>query len=488
MTPDTEKKIIDKIKRWRSDPIFFVRDQFGVEPDEWQKDVLSAFADPQKQRILMKACAGPGKSAVLAWCAWNFLSCYAGRGEHPKGAVLSVTADNLRDNLWPELSTWQSRSPFLKAAYPWTKERVFSNKHPETWFLSARSFPKTANAEEQGRTLSGLHSKYILYLVDESGDINPAVLRSAEQGLSNCSFGKIMQAGNPTSHEGMLYHAAVRQRDKWHIVTITGDPEDKKRSPRVDIEWAKEQIETHGRDNPWVMAYILGQFPPASINALLSVEDVEAAMKRHIRENDYNYVQKRLGIDVAREGDDRTVIFPRQGLAAFKPVEMRNARSHEVAARVALAKDRWGSEAEYVDCTGGFGSGVEDALIQAGHTPIPVNFSGKASDSRYFNKRSEMWFKMADWVKRGGLPYIPSLVRELTAPTYSFIGGKFRLEEKDQIKKRLGFSPDYADALACTFFNPDTPSTAHKRNTLQHQTGGHSFDYDPFDDKRLARA
>ena len=67
--------------------------------------------------------------------------------------------------------------------------------------------------------------------------------------------------------------------------------------------------------------------------------------------------------------------------------------------------------------------------------------------------------KMAEWVKNGGaLPNIPELVSELTTPTYTFTNGKFVLEEKDQIKIRLGRSPDLADALALTFAIVDMPS------------------------------
>ena len=153
-----------RIKLWRDDPVSFVRDNFKVEPDIWQVKVLQAFAsrDPQRMRIAMKACAGPGKTAGLAWCGWNFLSCYGERGEHPKGAAVAVTADNLKDNLWPEFSKWQQRTEFLRQTFVWTKERVFSKDHPETWFISARTYSKSADKETQGRTLSGLHSKYIL--------------------------------------------------------------------------------------------------------------------------------------------------------------------------------------------------------------------------------------------------------------------------------------------------------------------------------------
>ena len=68
----------DKIRRWREDPAYFVRDQFGVEPDAWQLEVLEAF--PHSPRLAMKACKGPGKTALLAWCAWNFLA----SRPHPK--------------------------------------------------------------------------------------------------------------------------------------------------------------------------------------------------------------------------------------------------------------------------------------------------------------------------------------------------------------------------------------------------------------------
>lgn len=475
-----------KIRAWRKNPISFVRDNFGVEPDAWQCRVLSVFPSqkPNEMRQAMQACAGPGKSAVLAWCAWNFLACYGDVGEHPKGAAVSITADNLADNLWPELSKWQGRSEYLLAAFTWTKTRVFAKDHPETWFISARSWAKTANADEQGRVLSGLHSKYLLFLLDESGDIPPTVLKAAEQGLSSCAFGKILQAGNPTSREGILYQAAVSQRSSWHVTEITGDPDVKLRSSRIDKVWAAEQIEKYGRDDPWVQAYILGQFPAGGLNTLLSPEEVASAAGRHLPVTAYDFSQKRVGVDVARFGTDKTVMFPRQGLAAFTPIVMRGARSNEIAARLAVVKKEFASEVEMVDDTGGYGSGVIDAYLTAGLSAMSVCFAGKALNPKYFNKRSEMWFEMAEWLKRGGvIPDIPELRRELCCPTYSFHQGKFRLEEKDQIKSRLGFSPDFADALALTFAVPDQPKAM---SPLEAQLAGHGkvlTDFDPFRDE-----
>lgn len=451
-----------RIRIWRENTPQFVADNFGIEPDAWQLEALRAFDSraPQDQRISLQACAGPGKTAVLAWMAWKFLACYAERGEHPKGAAVAITYDNLRDNLWPELAKWQQRSEFLKHAFTWTRERIVATDHPETWFLSARTWPKTASAEEQGKTLSGLHGKFVLALVDESGGIPLTVLRAAEQALSTGpAFGKIVQAGNPLSLDGMLYAAATTLRHQWRVIRVTGDPDDPHRSPRISLEWARQQIATYGRDNPWVKVYILGQFPPASINALLGVEDVEAAMRRHLRRDAYDWAQKRIGVDVARFGDDRTVIFPRQGLAAFRPVVMRHVRTTDIAARIARGAADWGAELILVDDTGHWGHGVVDHLITAGFPVVPVIASDPALDRRYKNRRAEMWLSMAEWVKGGGaLPPIPELVAELTTPTYTFLGGKLVLEDKDQVKQRLGRSPDLADALAQTFALPDMPS------------------------------
>lgn len=485
------------IRKWREFPVQFVRDNFKVEPDIWQAKMLNAFAsqDPIAMRIALKACAGPGKTAGLAWCGWNFLVCYGERGDHPKGAAISVTADNLKDNLWPEMSKWQQRSDFLRATFVWTKERIFAKDHPETWFLSARTFSKSADKETQGRTLSGLHSKYILYLIDESGDIPPAILRSAEQGLATVKpgngFGKILQAGNPTSLDGVLYQSCVNQADRWTVINITGDPDDPERSPRIDINWAREQIKEWGRDNPWVMSYILSKFPPASINQLLGIEEVEEAMKRGLRPDVYDWAQKRLGIDVARFGDDRTVLFPRQGLRAFLPAVMRHSPSDkpsvDIANRAMMAKQKWGQEREYFDDTVGWAHGAIDVMRAAGHNSVvAVNFaSTKVNDPRFYNMRSQCWMEMAKWIRNGGmLPRIPELKKELTAPTYTYVNGKFLIEDKKLIKARLGFSPDLGDALANTFAEIEMPgSTANL--PFMAQAGKVMTEYDPFDESRM---
>jgi hypothetical protein len=483
-----------------------VLEQFGADPDPWQGTTLDAFQNPRIQRISLQACAGPGKTCIEAWCAWYFLLTQVSRDgsgfEHPKGLATSITGDNLRDNLWAELAKWQARSPLLSREFTWTGSRIFQNHHQATWFLAARSWPKTGSSDEQGRTFSGLHGKNVLILVDESGAIPPTVLRAGEQALPNTHFGCILQAGNPISHEGMLYEAAQRLAHLWFIVRVSGDPDDPEawvHSPRVaqvaegqqaPAEWAREQIATYGRDNPWVMAYILGKFPPSSLNTLLSLEEVVEAQGRHLQPDAYEWAQKRLGVDIARFGADRTVIFARQGLNARcttnNPIVMRNAPTTDVAARLMLAQEKWGAELVLVD-DGAMGAGVIDQMRAAGKAPYPVTFGGKAVDPRYRNRRAEMWMTMAKHIKAGAaLPPIAELVAELTTPTYTFANGTFLLEEKDQVKKRLGRSPDLGDALACTYALPDMPAqlVALQRAGLDQVAGAGGnnvqIEFDPY--------
>jgi phage terminase large subunit len=461
-----------RIRTWREHPDIFVREVFGATPDAWQDEVLKAF--PGNQRQALKACKGPGKTCVLAWLAWNFLL----TRPHPKIAATSITSDTLSDTLWSEMAMWQNKSELLKATFVWQKTRIFAKDHPETWWMSARSWSKTADANQQGNTLAGLHADYILFLLDEAGGIPDAVMAAAEAALSSCVEGHLLIAGNPTHLTGPLYRACTTERRLWWIKEITSDPDDPSRTPRVSIQWAKEQIEKYGKDNPWVLVNVFGRFPPSSLNTLIGPDEVQEAMKRYWRTHEIGKSPKVMGVDVARYGDDSSVLCKRQGIQVFPFGQRRNLDSTQGAGWISREMVDWGADACFVDDSGGFGSGWIDQMRQLGHPPIGINFANKAHDAeRYANKRAEMYFDAVEWIRRGGaLPDCPELTAALTQTTYTFQGNRLLLEPKDQVKVKIGYSPDHADSFVLTFSEPvSIKAIAPGRARFQAE-------YDPFAD------
>lgn len=465
----------DVLRRWREHPAQFVREVFKVEPDAWQLEILEMF--PHNQRIALCAAKGPGKTTVLAWLAWNFLV----TRPHPKIAATSITADTLADTLWAEMAKWQNCSPFLKEKFVWQKTRIFAKDHPETWFMSARSWSKTADADQQANTLAGLHADYILFLLDEVGGIPDAVMAAAEAALSSCVEGHLLIAGNPTHLAGPLYRACTSERRLWHVVNITGDPDDPKRAPRISVQWAREQIEKYGKDNPWVLVNVFGQFPRASLNVLIGPDEVRDAMKRYYREHEIRGAAKIMGVDVARYGDDSSMLCKRQSIQAFPFTQKRGLNSIQGAGWIAREWDDWQADGCFVDDTGGFGAGWIDQLGVLGKSPIGIPFSGSAHDiRRYANKRAEMAFDGVQWIKDGGaLPDSPELLAALTNTTYTFQGDKLLLEPKDLIKIKIGYSPDHFDAFILTFAEPITPKNDNYPNRKPQSA---QTDYDPFHD------
>lgn len=445
----------DHIRRWREKPSDMVRDLFHIEPDAWQADVLDAF--PKTPRIALLASKGVGKTFLLAVLVWNFLL----TRKHPKIACISISGANLSDNLWSELALLRSKAPLLQELFEYTSKKIFSKQQgmENVWFCSARSWAATADRAQQASALAGLHADQIMFIIDESGSMPESILASAENALASCVEGHIIQAGNPEKLEGPLYRAYKSNAENggdWMVVPINGDPDNPKRSPRVSIEWARAQIKEWGRANNFVKVNVFGEFPSASLNALIGPEEVEEAMKRYWRPFDIGRAAKILGIDVARQGDDSSVIAKRQGIQMLPFIKRRGLNSNEGAALVAREWDAWGANAAFIDATGGFGFGWIDQLNNLGKSPVGVQFAGSAHNkNRFLNKRAEMAWDLVEWIKAGGgLPECPELAAALIKTTYDHKNDLLYLEPKEMVKAKLGYSPDEFDAAILCFAEP----------------------------------
>jgi phage terminase large subunit len=484
--------IAHKAERWR-DPSraantlrYMTRFIVSIEP-AGEEECMCIEVDHPSHCYLTNDFIVTHNTAVLAWLGWNFML----TRPHSYVACTSITGDNLKSNLWTEFSRWQDRAPILKAWFTKTGERITANVSPSTWKLEARKWAKDADATQIGNALAGVHAEYVMWLLDESGDYPDAIMPTCEAIFSGePKEAHIVQAGNPTRRGGPLFRAAFDRTGLWKVIRITADPDDPKRTPRVSIEHARNQIEQWGRDNPWVKVKIFGEFPDSDFNALIGADEVMASFRRYIPQP---VGARIIGVDTALYGDDSSVLYRRHGLQCFKPIKLRNIEPTQGAGVVAREWENWQADAVFIDSTGGFGSGWIDQLRNLGRQPFGINFSAEAHlKERYYNKRAEMYFEAVEWVKRGGALFESTeMLAALTNTTYVVKNNRLLLEPKEDIKLKLGYSPDEADAFVLTFAEPVAPNTRRRAArrpvenydpfasaTERNYDPGH--DYDPF--------
>ena len=202
---------------------------------------------------------------------------------------------------------------------------------------------------------------------------------------------------------------------------------------------------------------LLCDFTASASNIVIPIDLVTEASGRMISDEEVADSVSIMGVDVARFGDDSTIITHRKGLACYPQIKLHGLNTMEVASAVASHYWRIKPDAIIVDA-GAMGAGVIDRLRQMGMPNVmEVNFGGSAIDStRYANIRAEMYFKILAWLKSGGcIPNDTDLKSELTVTEYKYTqAGKIILQPKEQIKELTGRSPDRADSLALTFAVP----------------------------------
>lgn len=315
-------------------------------------------------------------------------------------------------------------------------------------------------------------------VVDELADMRPELWGEVLRPALADRRGWAIFIGTPKGVNLLseLYYRAARGEDaEWKADLQRA--EDTGVIPEDELEAARREM------SPAQYAQEFGcDFAAASEDVLVMLADVQAAQERTLRPDAYESMAKVLGVDVARYGGDRSVLFPRQGLVAFRPRILRGLDTMTVASQAAEMAEKWKADVVMVD-TGGVGAGVFDRLVQLGVSVVPVDFGSRATDdTRFENKRAEMWWDMADWVRKGCLPDLEELRAELPSVKYTFKNkrGRIQLESKDDMRARGMPSPDVADALACTFAYPAQPAPL----TRAKSAVGAASDYDPHDDRR----
>ena len=239
-------------------------------------------------------------------------------------------------------------------------------------------------------------------------------------------------------------------RHRWH-----GEQIDSRTVEGTNKAQLEKWVADYGEDSDFVKVRIRGMFPSASSKQYISVEDVDAALGRHLRREQYEFAPKILTCDPAWEGDDELVIGIRQGLKfdILRTIP-KNDNDVQIANSLGNLEDEHGADAVFID--GGYGTGIVSAGKTMGRTWQLVWFSGKSADEGCVNKRAEMWKLTRDWLKEGGcIPDDKMLRDDLIGPeTVARLDGKLLIEPKDAMKRRSLPSPNRADALALSFAYP----------------------------------
>lgn len=417
-------------------------------PDEWQRDVLREIGAAlevggDEGAIIQQAIAsghGVGKSCLVAWLILWAISTKV----DTKGVVTANTENQLKTKTWAELAKWH-RQFRAKALFTLTATALYSAdpSHEKTWRVD--QIPWSANSTE---SFAGLHNKgrRILLLFDEGSAIPDVVWEVSEGALTDTGTEIIWAVfGNPTRNTGRFRECFGRYRHRWTTRQI--DSRSVKITNKAQIEqWAQD----YGDDSDFFRVRVRGEFPRAGSTQLISGEIVEAAVARKVTVPFGS--PKLMGVDVARFGDDSTVIARRHGRKLEELIRYRGLDTMQVAAMAAEAINKFNPDAVFVDEVG-LGAGVVDRLAQLGHTIIAVNAGKPADDDKlYYNKRAEMWRRMATWLEGADIPDDRELIADLIGPEYGYDNKmRVQLEKKEDMKKRGLASPDAGDALAQTF-------------------------------------
>jgi len=307
----------------------------------------------------------------------------------------------------------------------------------------------------------------MLFIVDEASGVDEAIYEAIEGNRAG-GQAHLVLFGNPTRTSGTFYEAFTSAADRWHTLHISSEEAaafqtNVRRVPGLaSPEWITEKRAEWFPGARWDVR-VCGEFPKSGDDAVLSLGLVEAALGRWASMADEGTLV--IGVDVARFGDDETVIQAVRGKKALLPVVLNSLDGPNIAGHLldVVRQLRRGGERPtvHVDVIG-YGASVYDYLARMDEVrAVAVNVGQAASPAQDGRPdcallRDQLWFGLRKWLRDGGaLPPDGKLQAELVAVRYGFMAsGAVRVEPKDKIKQRLKRSPDRADALALAVYAP----------------------------------
>ena len=480
--------IADELVACRHDPERFVETMFdwnepelkGKSIELWQRQILKMVHDGlplgKAIRIAVASGHGVGKTALVSWIVlWAMSTCRDCRG--------ILTASNeaqLATRNRAELRKW-FRLFRGRAFFELTATALISADpaHEQTWRLDLLPWN-----EHRPESFAGLHNqgRRIVVIMDEASVIPPIIWATLEPVMTDVHTEIVWAVfGNPLHNTGPFRECFGRFAHRWQRLQV--DARTVSIADKAQIaEWAQD----HAEDSYFFMTRVRGEFPNASALQFIPSDLVEAAMEREIVRQPSDPLV--VGVDVARFGDDSSVIYPRRGLDArsILPLVFQGISTDRLEDQILQFCSQNRVEVIFID-GGGVGAGVVDHLLNRHNLPVEdIQFGGRANRNdqiRYANRRAELWGNLRENLKYLSIPNSSELRAQLVGPEFDYnLRGEIQLEKKSDIKKRGLASPDLADALALTFARPVFPRAVDD----WLGTGNVVSEYDPFSSDAMA--
>lgn len=463
-------------RTWQMEELEAITDH--IAHNKW---LISQGKDPKMYKSSTASGRGIGKSALVAWLNLWTMSCNLGS----TSITTANTEAQLKSRTWAELGKWHTMSLnshwFEKTALSLRPQGWFEDALKEQLKIDTGYYYAQAQlwSEENPDAFAGVHNmKGMTLIYDEASGIPEAIWSVSEGFFTEPVLHRYWFCfSNPRRNTGAFFETFHKHRNFWVTRNV-----DSRTVEGTDSAVYDSIISKYGADSDEARVEVKGEFPRQGDNQFIGRDVVQRACERELQKDEHAGLI--MGVDPARFGSDSTVIFFRRGRDArsIKAIDLKGKDNMEVANICADWINKTNPDAVCIDA--GNGTGVIDRLREMGFRVHEVWFGSKAEDEAFANKRTELWARMRDWLGGGCIPAeLRQLSDDLVGPEYGFRGNSdaIMLEPKEKMKKRGLASPDYADALACTFaVKVARKDTNVSRSNAKRRRRARGVDYDIF--------
>lgn len=451
-------------RRWlaQQSPAGYLRSQ-GEQPWGVQEDILAALW--ANREVYVRSCHASGKT----WTASRGIAAWI-HAMWPEVlvVVLAPTEDQLVAGLWRELH---------QVVEKW--DGLPGRLGMRSWVLDGHgvlAMGRSPKPERPG-TLQGLHSQNLLLVVDEAAEVDERLWAAAKSLLTGSNT-RLLAIGNPTNDTGEFHRKCMGRPLPGQVsikVSAFDTPNLQGIDPnsptlRDDLIARLNIPATHpglidaryvlgvldeGLDREW-KSRVLAEFPEGGDDVLIPRSWVDRARQPDLeRRRRVEGTKVTAGVDVARMGSDRSVLFPRLGGIVYEPLVWGQVDLMVTSGKLAAWMRDNAPHTVWID-EGGMGIGVVDRLAEQGF-PVRAFKHNEAPRNaiKFDDRRTEYWWALRSAFERDEVDLTQlseetfrTLAEELTMPRYTFTSaGKLKIEPKVKTKDRLKRSPDLGDAL-----------------------------------------